>query len=437
VRQEGWQWVQILPDADFDTLRSFGEVKGKRQPLPAKQAKALAKTEREADRLREAEELTDEEAERLDVLDAEITVLSEHEYVWSDRQKARAGAVISLDHDGKLAVLRGLIRPEDMKAKTPDSEEAAASDAAEQSAPPCFSSALADDLTAHRTAALRAVLAERTEVALAAAAYALALPVFYADHDDSGLAVRAAVPYLRAEGIGDSPAVKVTAEQHAAWVTRLPEAQISLWDWLRAQDAATVAALLACCTACTVKPERGLHTDKLAAAVALDMTQWWQPTVTGYLGRVPKTLILEAVTEGKSAAAADNLIALKKSEMADRAAQLLTGTGWLPAMLRAATASSGAVARSGGTRCARPLSPGRVCHAHAHRPANASAHSVLTRSALTVEPSICRPAPPAPDSRGAYTSRMALLARGASSPPCPRQGTRFGSAGSIRHRHRA
>jgi hypothetical protein len=33
--------------------------------------------------------------------------------------------------------------------------------------------------------------------------------------------------------------------------------------------------LLAYCTACTVKPERGLHTDQLAAAVSLDMTQRW------------------------------------------------------------------------------------------------------------------------------------------------------------------
>ena len=97
-----------------------------------------------------------------------------------------------------------------------------------------------------------------------------------------------------------------------------------------------MTALLAYCTACTVKPERGVHTDQLAAAVALHMTQWWQPTVPACLGRVPKTLILEAVTEGKSAAAADHLIALKKGEMADRAAQLLTGTGWLPAMPRAA-----------------------------------------------------------------------------------------------------
>ncbi len=77
-------------------------------------------------------------------------------------------------------------------------------------------------------------------------------------------------------------------------------------------------------------------TTQLATALALDMTQWWQPSVTGYLGRVPKTLILEAVTEGKGASAAENIATLKKGEMAERAAQLLTGTNWLPPMLRAA-----------------------------------------------------------------------------------------------------
>jgi ParB family transcriptional regulator, chromosome partitioning protein len=62
----------------------------------------------------------------------------------------------------------------------------------------------------------------------------------------------------------------------------------------------------------------------------------WRTPVTGYLGRVSKTLICEAVTEAKSKAAADNLVALKKGDMADRAAELLSGTGWLPAMLRVA-----------------------------------------------------------------------------------------------------
>lgn len=91
--------------------------------------------------------------------------------------------------------------------------------------------------------------------------------MFYAGHDDSGLAVRVTVPCLRAEGIDDSAAFKTTAGQHAAWVTRPPEAQISQRDWLRAQDTATVTALLAYCTACTVKPERSLRTDQPVAAL--------------------------------------------------------------------------------------------------------------------------------------------------------------------------
>jgi len=42
------------------------------------------------------------------------------------------------------------------------------------------------------------------------------------------------------------------------------------------------------------------------------------------------------VTEAKGSSAADNIAALKKGDMAARAAETLTGTGWLPAMLRAA-----------------------------------------------------------------------------------------------------
>jgi len=335
VQQEGWTWVEIMPAPGFETLRSFGEVKGKAQPVPPKQAKALAKMEREADRLRERDELTDDEAERLDALDAEIAALGEPDYIWSDRQKARAGAVVSVDHDGKLAVLRGLIRPEDMKARKPDDGDDAGSDAAEQPTAPGLSRALANDLTAHRTAALRAVLGNKPVVALAAAVHALALPVFYASHDDCGLALHAVSPALRAVGIEESPAAKTLADQHAAWQSRLPDDETALWDWLLAQDSITVTGLLAYCVACTVKPERGASADRLAAAVSLDMAQWWQPTVAGYLGRVSKALILEAVSEAKGAAA-ENLAALKKGDMAARAAERLTCTGWLPAMLRAA-----------------------------------------------------------------------------------------------------
>jgi hypothetical protein len=76
------------------------------------------------------------------------------------------------------------------------------------------------------------------------------------------------------------------------------------------------------------------HADELGTALGLDMAVWWEPTKERYLGRVPKTLILDAVAEGVSKQAAENIAMLKKDELATRAATRLAGKGWLPAILR-------------------------------------------------------------------------------------------------------
>jgi ParB family chromosome partitioning protein len=193
---------------------------------------------------------------------------------------------------------------------------------------------LADDLTAHRTAALRTMLAERPDAALVTVVHALTLAVFY-DEGESALALHAVMPCLRAEGLDEGAAMKRLLQLRGIWATDLPEQPDTLWDWLLGRDTDTLLALLAHCTACTIKPERGAATDRIAAAVALDMTRWWQPTAS-YFTRVPKPLILAAVSEGKSGAAADDIAALKKGDMAAKAVELLSGSGWLPALLKAA-----------------------------------------------------------------------------------------------------
>lgn len=99
---------------------------------------------------------------------------------------------------------------------------------------------------------------------------------------------------------------------------------------------ATTAAFMAhCLTASLESTVSPLH-DRLATALSLDMAAWWQPTANSYLGRLSKPLILQAATEGVTAQAAANIASLKKAEMAARAEWLLTGTNWLPPLLRAA-----------------------------------------------------------------------------------------------------
>jgi ParB family chromosome partitioning protein len=134
------------------------------------------------------------------------------------------------------------------------------------------------------------------------------------------------------------------AEHHARWTRQLPESAEGLWAWCLAQDTTTRLGLLAYCAACSVdavrKPHersdtpRLAHADQLAAALSLDMAQWWQPTAASYLDRVSKKRVLETVAEGVSPEAAENLAKLKKDALVAHAEQRLAGTGWLPSPLR-------------------------------------------------------------------------------------------------------
>lgn len=72
----------------------------------------------------------------------------------------------------------------------------------------------------------------------------------------------------------------------------------------------------------------------LAAAVELDMADWWVVSGESYLGRVSKSLIAEALTEAGEGAAAATLAKLKKADADSKAEALLSGKRWLPTALR-------------------------------------------------------------------------------------------------------
>ena len=86
--------------------------------------------------------------------------------------------------------------------------------------------------------------------------------------------------------------------------------------------------------------EAGLRTrmaeaDRLAHVTGLDMAEvGFRPTAVNYLGRVPKSRILEAVHEALGEDKARLIDHLKKDDMAREAERLLADTGWLPEPLR-------------------------------------------------------------------------------------------------------
>jgi ParB family chromosome partitioning protein len=184
-------------------------------------------------------------------------------------------------------------------------------------------------------------------VALSAVVHSLALFAFYPPYERAScLEIKGVTAYLdgHAPGIDDTRAGRSVAERHASWASRVPKEADELWDFVQGLAATDLLDLLAHCASLTVnavrapfdrKPGAWAHADRLAGAVDLDMTGYWTPTVTSYLGRVTQARIGEAVREAVSEETAERIGGLKKPDMASEAEALLAGKGWLPSLLRA------------------------------------------------------------------------------------------------------
>ena len=101
--------------------------------------------------------------------------------------------------------------------------------------------------------------------------------------------------------IGEGRAWQELAQLREAWDERIPGDPARVLPWLIALPLAELCDLLALCAAHTVNAiasTSGDHAaDQLAAAVSLDMADWWEPTAGNYLRQVPKSLAIEAVSE--------------------------------------------------------------------------------------------------------------------------------------------
>ena len=342
LQEEGWQWAEIIPDYRHPTAHGFHPLAPATRPLSEAEAAEQDALATEYDALASEDMEDDAVAARLDTIERRLDELDASAVFWPDEVKAIAGVAIHIRRDGTVAVERGLARPEDLPQVAGDN------DAPPRKIRPALPSSLVRDLTAHRTAALRVALAGQPEIALDAVIYTLALPVFFPPcRAESCLSIRAEHSSLRkdADGIEESEAMQRLEAEHDAWERKLPAAD-SFWPWLQEQPHAEKLALLAFCAAQSLQAVQQrldeqpsklrpiAHADALHTATGLDMADWWQPTRARYLGRVSKSLVLEALTEAVSLEAADAYRERKRDGLIDAAERKLAGTRWLPALLR-------------------------------------------------------------------------------------------------------
>jgi ParB family transcriptional regulator, chromosome partitioning protein len=333
-KAEGWKWIEVMPRLDYAVVAQFRRVYPKPKTLSEADQQRLDALEAKYNEL--AYEGDDETGEAITRLEDEIAAL-QGEPVYETDAIARAGCIVSLDIDGRPRIERGLIRPED--------EVRPARTGRDKNGPSPLSEKLVAELTATKTMALRAALGGNPDVALTAVTHALALQACF--HGAAGLTcidLQPRRPNLEAilPAIETSPSAQTVSKRHEELVAALPDDPGNLWDHVARQTSELRLALMAHCLAFTVdavqrpgqQHEGRPHPDLLAQALQLDMASCWRPTAANYLARVAKERILEAVAEGVSKEAAENLSTLPKAAMADAAEARLAETRWVPELLR-------------------------------------------------------------------------------------------------------
>ena len=372
IADEGWKWVETALSFPYGHLNGLTRLSATPAPIsPDEHARydaALAEYNALSEEFEGVEELPEEIDQRMGELEDILARVDERPEVFNPEEIAHAGVFVSIEHDGRLRIEAGYIRPEDQAASTsgqasgnptdghkpalscqtggvgPNASEDA--DDVETEATARLSDRLIAELTAYRTLALRESLADDPDTALLALTHALVLKSFYrfaGSETCLELDIRSYSLDAHAAELGESDVANRMSARQARWAGMLPKNPGDLWDALVAYDADSLAALFAWCVSTGInalqlphirRTRELAHADRLADHVDLDMRRHWSATSKSFFGKVTKSQILATLREVKGEAAAQMIDHLKKSDMAVEAERLVAGANWLPAPLR-------------------------------------------------------------------------------------------------------
>lgn len=364
---EGFAWVEPRVVLSSSELYAFEKVQPARCPPNADEAAELGMIEAELDEIHA-------QLEGSGAGDGQMPSLDERESALLDRRRAiehgllridpvmlaAAGAIVTLSGDGKVAVHRQLLRPEDSKALKATGKSARTGARIR----PVHSERLGRLLTAHRTLALAAETMDQPRVALAMLTLAI-LPTTMRSHAGGVAKIHALQPAIPDECSGSRADLALEAKRvHLLELIASRPATQSMLAWLVSLPVDTLMELMAFSvaqTVDTVQANDGASTvfDDAAQALHLDVRLWWQATSGNYFSHVSKARIMDVVASELGAPAAVPLEKMKKSQAADAAERLLAAADWLPAVMATEAsrhdASDGVVAEGEREGEARPV----------------------------------------------------------------------------------
>ena len=324
-----WKWAEAVLETDWSAIAGFGRI----SPEPAAPTEE-EKSERESLRVRQDEladldddEWTEELACEVEGIESRLRAIEEAveaRAAFREQDYAIAGCIATVGHDGKLKVVEGLVRPEDMPERTDEGESDGtdpgrvdASAITEPLAAPPDPRArvreetgigigLADDLRAVRTTLVKAHLSGDFEAAFDLALFQLARAVFKeryrADALDIAFRETAERPPTRASDddfAAWSPGEAMLAEHSGlslGWMER--EDDTESFAALKALPLEEKQALFAAAVARTLKGQLAYEPDarpELEATIArldIDFAKHVRPGAAMFWSRIRKDRIL-------------------------------------------------------------------------------------------------------------------------------------------------
>lgn len=246
------------------------------------------------------------------------------------------GALVGIDRDGKPALRENIIRAEDkaklMNPNAPAKDDKAQEAEEDESDP----NSVRSDLSTYLTAVTQEAMAENVPLALRSLAYHLALRFIDERYQNHGVRVscedHARLP--PSETLAGSKVEEARQARHQQWADTLPGNADELWAWCQKADDATISKLLAYSVArSTQGTQMGTNSQPMTPvvkALGINMADHWQPNA-GYFKRIRKAVTVKLLADHGHTDPA--LAKMKRDALADRAAELMAGTGWLPPTL--------------------------------------------------------------------------------------------------------
>lgn len=350
LRNEGWLWVEIRPEIDWQELRSYGRV----YPAPLEKTEnEVAELERLQDEHDQLEALI-ESGECAESAEARLTeIVNRMNYlareVYASHDLARAGAIVSVEHNGTAKIHRGYVHPEETPSEDRSSHDQQETTRTTDARGVNHSATLVEDLTAQRTAAIRLEFAKNHHAALASVVHTLLLQtVLSHSRDHSCLDIVLTSKSLAAgmKAPQNSLGLAGLAELSERFGDHVPGNPADIFQWCLERDQHELVELLAFAAAHAIdavqdkydfrKTQRA-HADVLAQALNLDMTMYFEATAESYFNHLTRDGIEAALTEIKGPDFASGIARMKKAEAAAYAEAQTKGTAWLPSPLRSAT----------------------------------------------------------------------------------------------------